>query len=169
MNVRSLPLIFACAVALLGLLPLRAGAAEQRLLRTGDVPPSITLAGMQGSTITIPDDVAGKVAIIHFWADTCGSCREEMPAIESLYNRYKKKGLVVLAINVGQTKMHIKEFVDSLHLTYPVLYGDSMAVTQYQVVGLPRTFILDRSGKIKYKIIGEATEEMLKKLLLFVL
>jgi cytochrome c biogenesis protein CcmG, thiol:disulfide interchange protein DsbE len=155
------------STGLLFISSLSVSAAERALLRTGDQPPYISLNALHGHPVAIPDDVRGKVAIIHFWADTCGHCREELPALEAIYSRYRQRGLVIMAINVGQSAAYVRQFAGSLKLTYPILFDDAegKAVSAYSVIGLPRTFILDRNGVIKYKIIGEATEETLRKLL----
>jgi cytochrome c biogenesis protein CcmG, thiol:disulfide interchange protein DsbE len=134
-------------------------------LRIGDTPPRVSVADLGGHTFRIPDDVRGKVVILHFWAGGCSSCREEMPAMESLFNRYSKKGLTVLAVNVGQHKEAVRRFVAGMKVSYPIFLDlDTKAAQQYEVVGVPKTFILDRSGQIRYKIVGSASMESLNKL-----
>jgi len=134
-------------------------------LRIGDTPPRVSVADLGGHPFRIPDDVRGKVVILHFWAGGCSSCREEMPAMESLYNRYSKKGLTILAINVGQQKEAVRTFVAGMKVSYPVFLDlDTKAAHQYEVVGVPKTFILDRNGQIRYKIVGSASMESLNKL-----
>ncbi len=156
----------ALTVALSMFLSIAAPAADKQALRVGDPFPSRSLPGLRGTSLTVPDDVNGKVTVVHFWTDWCGSCREEMPALETLYIRYRGRGFQVVAINVGQTKAQVKKFIEGLKLTYAVLLdGDGDAAKDYGVIGLPRTFILDRKGIIRYKILGEADEETLRKLL----
>lgn len=139
-------------------------------LRTGDPFPHIVLSDLTGSFMTIPGGLRGKVVVVHFWTDSCGNCRDEMPAMESLYRHYHNSGLMIVAINVGQSNVQAKKFVDSLKITYPVLLDtDGRAACRCGVFGLPRTFILDREGVIRHKIIGEATEETLKKLIIPIL
>jgi cytochrome c biogenesis protein CcmG/thiol:disulfide interchange protein DsbE len=155
----------ALTVTLSILLSVAAPAADTKTLRVGDPFPSRSLPGLGGTSLTVPDDVNGKVTIVHFWTDWCGSCREEMPALEALYIRYKGRGFQVVAINVGQTKAQVKKFIEDLKLTYAVLLdGAGDAAKDYGVIGLPRTFILDRKGIIRYKILGEADEASLQKL-----
>jgi len=142
-------------------------AAEWTNLRTGDPFPRIRLPEMSGSAMAIPDDVRGKVAIIHFWAVGCSSCREEMPTFESLLDKYRKRGLVVIAVNVGQRKNDVQSFLKGLKIAYPILLDtDGKASIRYEAMRVPKTFILDRNGVIRYKIVGEATGEMLNKLVL---
>lgn len=156
--------LFAIALVLLVLPALNHQAEARGPLRIGDSPPRVSAADMTGSSIRIPDDVRGKVVVLHFWAVGCSSCREEMPALDSLYTRYRKKGLTVLAVNVGQRREVVKSFLDGLRVSYPVLLdpGRSMA-REYDVAGVPRTLILDRNGIIRFKIVGEANGDILQK------
>jgi cytochrome c biogenesis protein CcmG/thiol:disulfide interchange protein DsbE len=151
--------MFACFVS-------PSDAAERSPLKIGDPPPRFTLAGLDGKTVTVPDDLAGKAVVIHFWADWCPYCVDEMPVLESLYRQYRQQGLVIYAVNVGQGPKEAKAFVDRVRVTYPVLLDrEGTTAKQYNVLGLPRTFFLDRKGRIKYKLLGEASEDMLRKLI----
>ena len=161
---RQLTLWLAAAVmALPG--ALAPSALAQGPLRIGDAPPRITLAELGGRSLRIPDEVRGKVVILHFWAGGCSSCREEMPAMESLYTRYGKRGFAILAVNVGQRKETVRKFAAELKVSYPVyLDPEAKVAREYEVVGVPKTFILDRNGVIRYKIVGGASKESLNKL-----
>ncbi len=139
-------------------------------LRIGDTPPRIKLSDLNGTAVKVPDNFRGKVVIIHFWAGGCSSCAEEMPAMETLYEKYRRKGLVILAVNVGQKKELVKRLVKDVGITYPVLLDpDRKMAGSYDVVGVPRTYLVDRKGVIRYKILGSASSETLKKQLLSLL
>jgi len=156
----------AWVAALWVLLSVPAVAADRQSLRVGDPFLSRSLPALRGPSLTVPDDMNGKVTVVHFWTDWCGTCREEMPALEGLYNRYKGRGFRIAAINVGQTKAQVKKFADDLKLTYDILLDANGDVAKdCGVLGLPRTFILDRKGIIRYKILGDASEDMLNKLI----
>jgi len=145
-------------------------SAAKNPLKIGDPPPRIALKDLNGAPVRLPDDYRGKVVIIHFWAGGCSSCKEEMPAMETLYSTYGRKGLVILAVNVGQRKDTVKVLVRGLGITYPVvLDSDREMAMKYGVVGVPRTYLVDRNGIIRYRIIGAASAEMLKKQVLSLL
>lgn len=145
-------------------------AAEEGALKIGDPPPKIILSDLNGHTMTIPGDFKGKVVIIHFWAVWCSRCLEELSALQSIYINHKQKGLVVIAINQGQSKEEVRSFVKKLGITYPVsLDPDKKLGKQYGVSVLPRTFILQRNGLMKYKIVGETDQDQLRKLIMKVL
>jgi cytochrome c biogenesis protein CcmG/thiol:disulfide interchange protein DsbE len=147
-----------------------AEGSAQTALRIGSPLPSATLPGITGAPVRIPESVKGKVFILHFWQVGCSSCKLEMPAMDDLYGKYRHKGLEVLAINIGQKKETVKAFAAELGASYPILIdADRKSETLYGVTDLPRTYVLDRSGTVRYRIMGSATPEMLKKLVLSLL
>ena len=160
----------ACMLALAAafLLAAQSGrAADRVVLKIGDPPPTFALPDLDGRTVTVPADLRGKAVIVHFWADWCPFCLEEMPALESLYRQYRDKGLVIVAVNVGQSAAAARAYTQRVGISYPVvLDGESRTAKQYGVLGLPRTFFLDRKGLIKYKLLGEASADTLRKLAL---
>ena len=142
-----------------------AGAAPARAaLRIGGTLPTASLSALQGQAVRVPDGLRGKVVVLHFWSVGCSSCKEEMPAMENIYRDYRKRGLEILAVNVGQRPDEVKRFVGELRTTYPMLLDQNRSAAKlYEVTGVPRTYILDKTGVIRYKIIGGATEELLRK------
>ena len=90
--------------------------------------------------------------------------------MNDLYSRYQKKGLEILAVNVGQKKETVKDFAVELGVSYPILIDmDGKGAALYGVMDLPRTYVIDRSGVVRYRILGSATPETLKKLILSLL
>jgi peroxiredoxin len=139
--------------------------AAKSPLRVGDAAPAANVTDLSGRSVRIPDDLRGKVVLVHFWAAGCSSCKEEMPAMESLYHRYRTKGLAIAAVNVGQRRDAVQSYVAGLKVTYPIYLDQDTAVARaYEVVGVPKTVILDRNGVIRYKILGSASTESLTKL-----
>jgi cytochrome c biogenesis protein CcmG/thiol:disulfide interchange protein DsbE len=156
-------------VLLFALLWAAAGSAET-VLRIGSALPSATLPGITGAPVRIPESVKGKVVILHFWQAGCSSCKLEMPAMDDLYGKYRRKGLEVLAVNIGQKIETVKTFAAELGASYTILVdADKKSAALYGVTDVPRTYVLDRSGTVRYRIMGSATPEMLKKLVLSLL
>lgn len=157
-------------VALLGFLiclAVTAHGAERVMLKIGDPPPPFTLQDTEGRTVTAPGEFKGKAVVVHFWADWCTYCLEEMPVLDGLYRQYGKQGLVIYAVNVGQGLDAVRAFLGRTKVTYPVLLDpDSRTAKAYGVLGLPRTFFIDRKGNIKYKLLGEASGDTLRKLVM---
>lgn len=143
-----------------------AGAA----LRIGGALPSISLPDLKGIPVRIPESVRGKVAILHFWQVGCSSCALEMPAMDGLYDQYRRRGLEILAVNVGQKKETVQTFAVELAVSYPLLIdANGKSAALYGVTDVPRTYVIDRKGVVRYRILGGATPETLKKLILSLL
>jgi thiol-disulfide isomerase/thioredoxin len=99
----------------------------------------------------------GKVTIVNFWASWCPPCTREMGSLDNLYRTYKDKGLVVLAVNVGEDSDAIFDFASLMtpELSTPILYDkDSKAMETWKAIGLPSTYVINKKGKIVYKAVG---------------
>ena len=139
-------------------------------LRIGDTLPSTTFSRLDGAPVRIPEAFTGKVIILHFWQIGCSSCKLEIPAMDVLYKKYRGKGLEILAVNVGQKKETVKSFAGELAVSYPLLLDtEGKSAAFYGVTDIPRTYVIDRKGVVRYRIFGGATPEMLKKLVLSLL
>ena len=156
---------FLPALAVVLFLPPGRPSAEAAL-KIGDAFPQTVVSDRQGKPVTLPDDFRGQVVLIHFWATWCPFCIKELRALESLYGTYKEKGFAAFSVNVGEDDQTIAAFLKNETVTYPILMDrNSEAARQCGVTGLPMTFICDRNGVIKFKIIGEINKSGLERLL----
>jgi peroxiredoxin len=100
-------------------------------------------------------DLRGKVVFVNFWATWCDPCKEEMPAMERLYQRFRDRGLVVLALAVDAQVSRVRPFVREHGFTFTVGLDSRMAVANlYTVRALPSTFIIDRQGHLASLAMG---------------
>jgi cytochrome c biogenesis protein CcmG, thiol:disulfide interchange protein DsbE len=131
-------------------------SAKYEPLTVGKSAPDFQLPDLNEKEIRL-SDYRGKVVFLNFWATWCKPCREEMPSMEVLYKNFEKDGLVILAVSIDRvtTKKEIPPFVKSLNLTFPVLV-DSWGQTdkRYKLMGVPETYIIDREGTLREKVIG---------------
>ncbi len=103
-------------------------------------------------------DVGGrKVVLLNFWATWCPPCRKEMPAMEQLYRTYKDRGLVVLAVSQDQSApAEVRRFAEMLDISFPVWHDrDGLVGRQYNIPGVPTTYLIGADGRIAYKVLGE--------------
>lgn len=97
----------------------------------------------------------GKVVFVNFWATWCDPCREEMPAMERLQQRYRDRGLVVVALSVDAQVSRVDPFVRDRRFTFAVgLDGKMRVANLYRVRALPSTFIVDREGRLASVALG---------------
>ena len=130
------------------------------------------LMNMQGEQVTL-SQYHGNVVILNFWATWCPPCREEMPSMERLYQKYKGRKLVMLAVNVEENgKKSVSQFLKKTPYSFPILL-DNHGVVQntYGVFRFPESFIIDRNGVVVKKIIGgrDWTSDSTVKLIDFLL
>ena len=120
-----------------------------------NVAPDFTLTDMQGQQVSL-SQYRGKVVILNFWATWCPPCREEMPSMEALHQKYKNKGLVMLAVNVDENGASaVKKFLQKTPYSFPILIDTkNVAQQSYGVFRFPESFIIDRNGVVVEKIIG---------------
>lgn len=108
--------------------------------------PHFTLPNLEGKRVSLKD-FRGKLLLLNFWASWCIPCREEMPAIERLYQRYKNQGFVILGVNVKDDKKSALSFVRELNITFPIGFDPNGEVgLLYGAWGLPTTYLIDAKG-----------------------
>ena len=99
----------------------------------------------------------GKVVVVNFWATWCPPCVEELPSLESAWQRYRQQGLVVLAVSDEETDV-VTSFLDRLptDITFPLLIDrDMKSGNRWKIRGLPTTVIIDRSGDVYWRAEGQ--------------
>ncbi|KAB2926789.1 MAG: TlpA family protein disulfide reductase [Candidatus Contendobacter sp.] len=137
---------------------------ESPAIKIGAPAPAFGLARLEGPTIRFPEQYRGQVVAIRFWADWCLYCHDEMKALEPVYRRYRDRGLVILAVNVMQPPETVRPFVERLGISYDVLLDRQGEVMRgYRVMGLPMTFVVDRQGAVRARIVGESTPEVFER------
>ena len=156
-------LTFACLTVFTLLV---AGCGEESVqLANGQPAPQFSLQQLEGGATRFPEDYAGKVVALRFWADWCPFCESEMVALEPVYRKYRDQGLVILAINVRQDRETARKFIAKLNISYDVLLDlEGEVARRYGVLGLPTTFFVDREGILRKRILGESTPELFEQI-----
>jgi peroxiredoxin len=123
-----------------------------------------TLTELSGKTWTLKEQ-RGKVVVLNFWATWCPPCRKEMPDLETLYQQFKDQGLVILAIS-DEDAGKVKPFIAQQKVTYPILLDPGRKVNElFQIEGIPKTFVYDRSGILVAQSIDMRTRRQFLEML----
>jgi peroxiredoxin len=132
-----------------------AAESPQVAPKIGYRPPNFALQNLEGKTVDL-DSFRGKVIFINFWATWCIPCRAEMPLMEKLYQDFKDKDFVMLAVSEDlEGKSVVDPFVKEFKLTFPILLDPDLAVNSlYGIRAIPETFLIDKTGLITHKIPG---------------
>jgi len=128
---------------------------QKELPEIGYPAPGFTLKDLKYGEQVL-SNYKGKVVLLNFWASWCGPCRSEMPSMENLYQRMKDRNFEILAVSVDQTgTKKVSDFVSNYKLTFPILLNpEGNVAIQYRVTALPTSFILDKKGIVRSKLVG---------------
>ncbi|MBQ0138695.1 MAG: thiol-disulfide oxidoreductase ResA [Kurthia sp.] len=120
-----------------------------KVINEGDKAPDFVLTDLEGTKHKL-SDYEGQGVLINFWGTWCPPCKEEMPALNNSYNKYKNQGVQVLSINIAQSDFEVRNFVDEYNLDFPMTIDKSKSVMRtYNVDQLPATFLIDSKGNIQ--------------------
>ena len=153
---KPLPIaVLACVVAVLALLAYGVASTGEdsdidRAVARGErvEAPAIELPRLGGGEASL-DDYKGQVVVLNFWASWCEPCRAESPLLQRWHERMQRQGGTVLGVDVRDVSSDARDFIREYGLTYPHLRDvDEEAMRDYDVPGLPETFVIDRQGRI---------------------
>jgi thiol-disulfide isomerase/thioredoxin len=136
----------------------------------GSIAPDIKLLTPDGKELAL-SSLRGKVVLLDFWASWCGPCRRENPNVVRIYNTYKDKGFTVFSVSFDKSAEPWKAAIAQDGLIWPNHVSDlkgwgSMAAGLYGITSIPRTFLLDKDGKIlATNLRGEELEQKVKEIL----
>ena len=112
--------------------------------------PNFTLKSNSGKNLKLSES-RGEVVLLNFWASWCGPCRQEMPLLNSLHNKYKDFGFKVMGVNVEEDSKEAFKILKEIKLDFPVVFDNTNKVSKlYDVSAMPSTVLIDRDGKMRY-------------------
>jgi len=167
-------LIFALALGLFS--PMKSKPKKIEGRGDGLAAPPFKLLNLKGETVD-SSAFQGKVVLLDFWATWCPPCREEIPHLNELYEKYKEDGLVIIGISLDRGGPEgVKKFLEKFKVGYINVIGDEGVLEAYNripgmgpIQGIPTTFVIDRNGQIRQRFSGytekKVFEEAIKRLL----
>ena len=113
--------------------------------------PGFTLQSLDGQQVSLAS-LKGKVVMVNFWATWCVPCRQEMPHLQALYERYNSLGFELLAVNVEKDNAEgARKWLEETPVTFPVLFDPNNQVTKlYKVQTMPSTVMVARDGTMRF-------------------
>ena len=136
---------------------------NSQAVRDSEKLPDFTLTTLTGETVNLRQLEGKKIVIVNFWATWCGPCRHEIPDFNSVYSRYRDRGVEILGISVDPSpEVEVPPFIKKIPINYPVLLGSPDLTYRYGIRGLPTTFIIDRHGRITNRIVGMTSASKLE-------
>jgi peroxiredoxin len=119
-------------------------------LTTAAPAPDFTLRSMDGQNLRLGEQ-RGRVVMVNFWATWCGPCRQEMPHLNRLYEKYRTSGFVLFGVNVDEDTRNAAAVATKMGLKFPVLPdADKKVSKQYDLSAMPSTVLIDRDGKVRH-------------------
>lgn len=151
--VRSLPrALVVSALAAAGC----SGDAGVARVDIGAPVPAYAAASLAGDSVSLAA-LRGKVVLLNVWATWCHPCRDEIPELQALHERYAARGLELVGVSVDAESADdaIRAFMHDFRMTYPVWRDPGERVSaQFHVVGVPATFLIDREGVLRWRKTG---------------
>ncbi|MBI1747791.1 MAG: redoxin domain-containing protein [Acidobacteria bacterium] len=134
---------------------------------TQEAAKDFTLPDRDGHKVSLTQ-FKDKVVLIDFWATWCGPCRQSMPHLQKLHQRYAKEGLVVIGINLEGPDANVLRYIERGDYTFTILFDRAKRVSRdYRIRGIPHSVLLDRKGLVQYVghplgIDNDSLEELLQ-------
>jgi thiol-disulfide isomerase/thioredoxin len=156
------------AIALLPMIACTVGTdVDGTIVRSVDQPlPTLSGDGVEGDATVSSQSFAGHVLVVNAWATWCAPCRQEQPDLVRLADRFSKRGVAFIGINHQDDKAKAADWIRSYRVPYPSIYDPSgrMAAT-LSYVGLPDTYVVDRTGTTRFIVNGPTNEAQLAGLI----
>jgi thiol-disulfide isomerase/thioredoxin len=131
----------------------------------GEPAPKFTAKTLDGERIT-NDTIEGKTCLIQFWTTWCGYCRKDQPAVDDIAGKYAGAGLVVIAVNVGESRKKVLAYLEtSPRQGNIVLMEDTNLAAVFRARGFPFYVAIDAKGRVAGVQSGAGGREPLVELL----
>ena len=163
--------IFSAAILILGAVWIGVSTVDPSETTSGAIPapqkgflaPDFTLQTPDGETLSL-SDFRGQAVLVNLWASWCGPCRDEMPAMQVVYDQLKDQGFVILAVNITSqdSRSDAIAFVAEYNLTFPILLDIHGEVAEaYNMLAFPSSYFIGKDGIIQEIVIGGPMAEAL--------
>lgn len=130
-----------------------AQAAEQAMDTVDRELPEFDLASVEDGQWQA-ESLQGKPWVINFWATWCPPCVEEIPSMNAAWEALESQGVGMLAINAGEGQGAVDGFLKKIPIDFPTLLGDVDTLSNWSVMALPTTIVVNAQGQVVYEALG---------------
>jgi thiol-disulfide isomerase/thioredoxin len=117
-------------------------------MKEGDAGPDLNTFQLEGK---LPAKLKGQIILLDFWASWCGPCKASFPAMEDLHKRYGNSGFTIVAVSVDDNRQDMERFVKSTRVSFAVVRDAAQKLVAFaDVSAMPTSFIIDRTGKVRF-------------------
>ena len=135
------------------------GGGDASSASQGSPAPEFELPDLSGQTVRLAD-YRGQVVVVDFWASWCSPCKEELPVLEELYQKYRGDGLTIVGVNLDEEAEDAKGFLESTGVTFPVgLDPEGAIADKYAPPKMPTSYIIDPEGNIVHVQAGYEADD----------
>ena len=128
----------------------------------GSPAQSFTVPRLDGGAGSL-NDFRGRLVVLNLWASWCPPCRAELPDLQRLYERYRSRRVVVIAVNEGESAERAGAFARALRVKFPIFLDQNQSYGRvYAALGLPTTVIINRVGTVVQGFDGALTFDQMK-------
>ena len=121
---------------------------------TGNLAPDFHLPNLDGQIVSL-SGFQGKPVLLNFWSTRCSPCCDEMPYLQEIHDDWSSKGLILVAVNLGEDSARVEDFMQSHNLSLPVLLDTTQSVSsEYNIGYIPATFLIDDRGIVQAMKVG---------------
>ncbi len=149
-------LLAACALPAVAACSGTGGDDARGRVDIGLPAPAYSAVSLSGDSVSL-EAQRGKVVLLNVWATWCHPCRDEIPELQALHEKYSAQGLELVGVSVDTdgSDEAIRAFMNDFRMTYPIWRDpDERVSTQFLVVGVPATFLIDRQGVLRWRKTG---------------
>ena len=146
------------------LLHLRGNAPQPAAKENFVTAPDVQFTKLDGNTLRLKE-LRGRVVLLNFWATWCIPCRSEIPSLSAMQKDLDSRGLSVIGVSYDDTADLVQSFQKEIPQSYQVVLGGREVGSQLPASPLPTTYIIDREGRIRNKMIGERTREAFESII----
>ncbi len=130
------------------------GTMQDRVVNAGDMAPDFKIVSDTGRTYTRAN-FGGKLLVLNFWASWCAPCVQEAPSLQAFQRQLGEDGVVVLGVSIDTNEKRYKQFLQRFRLSFPTARDpEANLSSSYGTFQIPETYLIDRTGKVREKIIS---------------